>query len=664
MSKNAQKREVDLNRGPDRPFLGIEIYEKFFAVKLKGSDYALAVLLAFSFVLRQLRKGGLEQESRSSELDLLEAARHYNSGNFHINSFPPMIVQVLALSLKFTENLSLETLRKINLVVAGITVATFYLTLRASSVVSSVAVAATAVISNLPLFVEESTHLSAEIPQLSFLTCGLLSWNIFKRSRLGGKKWYFSLLLLAGSIVGGIGTKFLGLVTWAWFLLLLFKRAWETIGDVNIDTVRLFKFISFGTATIISLPLATFVLSYFVFLSNSRMPSLDHSSMVSPYFENWFLPQPMPQPDVVYYGSNILIRHAQSIGGYLHSHNYTYPAGSGGQQVSLFLHSNDGDNEWIVEPYSEDLAYREQLEPVRNGALIKLRHKNTGKLLRASSAKPPISEQDYDSEVSCTGDWEYKGDADESWRIRFERGKPAHHDLLCPYTILFSLENKGHECKLLSHDLRLPEWGFGQQEVLCVDPADKARSLFFVDRSNLYKERGAYLPRPTDWIGTKLWKVTTEYVQLQYKFDYYLKNNDLISDIKMDSWLWSPKGSHISSKLMWFAPLACLTIYLIVEIARWARWNPWADPATELDTVKFLYLDVCCELAIGWFMHYHVFTWCEHENLDPAQYLPSYLLSMVLAAATANFFWQHSKTSRVVLIVYASSVVIATYIWA
>ncbi|SCU99969.1 LAME_0G06700g1_1 [Lachancea meyersii CBS 8951] len=662
MSKVIHKRQVALKQGPYRPFVSSDIYNKVFAVNLKIPDFALAVLLAVSFILRQIRSGGLSQAPRRAELKITEAVNHYIDGDFYISSFPPPIMQLLAFSAKITGNLSIELLRKINLVVAAATVSAVYLMLRQSSITCAISVVAAAALSRLPLFVEESISFSAELPQLLFLTGSLLSWNIFKRCRFSTKGWYQSLFLLTLFITFSVGTKFLGIVTWAWFLLLLIRQAWNTIGDVNVKNWDVARSSSWKVATVGILPPITLLLSYFVFLSNSRGPSLDHSGLVSPYFENWFLPQPMPQPDVVYYGSKIVIRHAQSLGGYLHSHNYTYPGGSGEQQVSLFLHSNDGDNEWIVEPYSQDLEYEGKLEPVRNFALIKLRHKSTGKLLRASAAKPPISEQDHDHEVSCTGDVTYNGDSDESWRIRFERGMTVHDAFLCPYTVYFSLDNLGQSCKLLSHDLRLPDWGFGQQEVLCVDSADKERSLFFVDRSNLYRERGAYLPRPKDWIGKTLWKLTKEYVQRQYKYNYYLENKDLMSDIKMDNWLWST-ADDTSTRFVWFTPLACLAIYLVVEMSGWVRWNPWAKPVSKIDPVKFLYLDNCGDLTVGWFMHYYIFTWCKHENLALAQYLPGYLLTLILAAYTANFFWQLSSASRFLLIGYAATVIIAAYMW-
>ncbi|SCU98169.1 LADA_0H11034g1_1 [Lachancea dasiensis] len=654
-------RPAPLKKGPYRPFLGSDFYESLLFNELRGTDVLMSVLLGLSFILHQIKILKPTTELNSTEVDLFEAITHYKNGEFFITEFPPLLIQILSSISSILKSVPNETLQYYAIFTGALTISVLYLTMRVSNVKSAIAVLAVSIISRLPLFTKECIHLSPVVLHTLFLSCGVLSWNILKRTRLYSTCWYLSLLSLGSFISLSAGSKFVGVVTWCWFLFLVAKRSWEIAGDADVQLDRLLVQTIWRTAAVGFIPLAVLTSSYFTFLSNSRIPSSNHSGLVSPYFKSWFVPETMPQPDVIYYGSNLLIRHAPSLGGYLHSHNYTYRGGSGEQQVSLFIYSNDADNEWIIEPSSDTLEYKTKLEPVKNGASIKLRHRTTGKLLRASSAKPPISEQDYDHEVSCTGDEKYRGDADETWRLRFERGKTVHDGLLCPFTIYFSLENKGHNCKLLSHDLRLPDWGFEQQEVLCVDSADKERSLFFIDRSNLYKERGAYISSPKHWIGKRLWTLTLEYVQRQYKFDYYLKNKDARSDIKRVNWLLNIADSA-AVNFMWFIPLASLVGYILVECFRWIKWDPWADTSSEVDPVKYLYLDSCQELATGWFMHYYIFAWSKHDNITVTQYLPSYVLSLLLAAQTANFLWNYGKITRLLLVGSSAAAMVITHI--
>lgn len=652
-----------VKRGPFRPYISYDVPDPSYGAKIERVDVIYAVILGISFVLKQLAAFDSSAQQTPMEKDLMESVNHFKEKNFFLMSFPPLAVEIIGLFASTTGSVSIALLRRANLAIAALTVSAFYLALRKSDIVRVVAMVAAAGLSHLPLFAEESLHLSLNVPQLALLSCCLLSWNSFKRSQAFSRGWYWSLTMLSTFLAFASSIKFVGVVTWSWFIILIIKQLWEIVGDVNISTCKILRHTAWRFAAVVFVPFAFLVSTYFLLISNSRGASLDHSSLVSPYFKSWFLPQPMPQPDVVYYGSSILIRHAQSLGGYLHSHNHTYETGSQEQQVTLFDFSNNGDNEWIIEPSDQNLNAEKQLEPVKNGAVIRLRHKSTGKLLRSSSAKAPVSEQDYDHEVSCTGDNDYKGDSDESWRLRFERGKTPHDGLLCPFTIYFSLENEGQSCKLLSHDQRLPDWGFGQQEVLCVDSASKERSLFFIDRSNLYKERGAYLTYPKQSKLKRLWNLSREYIKRQYKYDYYLKNKDFAEGVSAENWIWNSFDS-VTVNFIWFIPLGCVAMYVMTEITRWITWNPWAAATPELESEKRCYLDSCLELSIGWFMHYQIFTWSKHQNLTLAQYLPSYLLSLLVAAHTANYVWRHSKLGRLALVLFALSAGALTFQWA
>lgn len=52
----------------------------------------------------------------------------------------------------------------------------------------------------------------------------------------------------------------------------------------------------------------------------------------------------------VAYGSNVVLFHDETNGGYLHSHPYQYPAGSKQQQVTLYPHIDLNNNFMIKKP--------------------------------------------------------------------------------------------------------------------------------------------------------------------------------------------------------------------------------------------------------------------------------------------------------------------------
>ena len=48
-------------------------------------------------------------------------------------------------------------------------------------------------------------------------------------------------------------------------------------------------------------------------------------------------------------GSVVTIRHVDTQGGYLHSHEHFYQTGSKQQQITLYPHL-DSNNKWLIEP--------------------------------------------------------------------------------------------------------------------------------------------------------------------------------------------------------------------------------------------------------------------------------------------------------------------------
>ena len=122
-----------------------------------------------------------------------------------------------------------------------------------------------------------------------------------------------------------------------------------------------------------------------------------------------------PRPDVAY-GSTVSIRHLNTQGGYLHSHAHNYPTGSQQQQITLYPH-RDTNNEWVVLNSSTEGVPDpdwEQMDPmafVTEGAQIRLQHKVTQKRLHSHDVRPPISEVDFQNEISGYGFDGFLGDA-------------------------------------------------------------------------------------------------------------------------------------------------------------------------------------------------------------------------------------------------------------
>lgn len=221
----------------------------------------------------------------------------------------------------------------------------------------------------------------------------------------------------------------------------------------------------------------------------------------------------------VAFGSEVTIRHVNTQGGYLHSHPHTYPGGSKRefcsmatisrfhladflpeQQVTLYPH-RDANNVWRIINATNDGEEPSNwqalpLQFVAPNLRVKLNHISTEKHLHSHEIRPPVSDVEFQNEVSAYGMPGFMGDANDDWFVEIEHGDkrdPESFKRLRALRTVFRLRHALSGCYLFSHKVKLPEWGFGQQEVTCNKNAVRENSLWFVETSNHINCTCAYL---------------------------------------------------------------------------------------------------------------------------------------------------------------------------
>lgn len=102
----------------------------------------------------------------------------------------------------------------------------------------------------------------------------------------------------------------------------------------------------------------------------------------------------------------------------LHSHVQTFPEGSQQQQVTLYSHK-DSNNDWIIEyPWGVNKNHSEgEVEFLKDGDLIILRHNSTGRNLHSHRVPAPLTTEHY--EVSAYGNKTF-GDDSDIWRVEWD----------------------------------------------------------------------------------------------------------------------------------------------------------------------------------------------------------------------------------------------------
>jgi len=115
---------------------------------------------------------------------------------------------------------------------------------------------------------------------------------------------------------------------------------------------------------------------------------------------------------------------------------------------------------------------------------VRLRHIITDKNLHSHDFRPPVSDVDFQNEVSGYGMTNFVGDANDDWFVEIEHGDKSDKESskrLRTLRTVFRLKHAMTGCYLFSHKVKLPEWGFEQQEVTCNKNAMKANSLWMVE---------------------------------------------------------------------------------------------------------------------------------------------------------------------------------------
>lgn len=84
-------------------------------------------------------------------------------------------------------------------------------------------------------------------------------------------------------------------------------------------------------------------------------------------------------------------------GQYLHSHRQLYPVGARQQQITT-VYIRDPNNRWFIKRHNQSSPLWNATDPidlVRNGDLIRIEHRTTGRNLHVHRGPAPISNKMY-----------------------------------------------------------------------------------------------------------------------------------------------------------------------------------------------------------------------------------------------------------------------------
>lgn len=640
-----QKVESIVKDGPFRKYLSSKIYHLCHVGQLNSMDYLIFCSFVVGFFYYMMN--GIAIHLDDKEKRFLEIAQLAYERKFYLASEPSLGIQIMS---KLVPILDIKNLKFFMLSCSSLTLGVLYLLIRRNNVVMPIALMMTVVLSKIPEFQEQSIKIGVNpLFYLSFL-CVMFCWRSYRISDLPALPW----LILVGIMLGvNMTIRKLGFVTWVWIIFCSLLDTWHTLDDISVAMFTIIKKVLYKFSFIVVLPLRLFVLFNELQINSMDADTAKFSCYMTIPFQHWLRGNSVNATEAheVFYGDTVKIRHVGSLAGYVVSHNLTYADDD--TLVTMSFEENSNLTHWILEPKNlVDFG-----EPVYNFDEVKFRHKITGQLLRASEAGPPVSEQEYDRSVLCTGDSKFRGSADEEWTLEVN-GKYKDELNFNITEDTFQLFNRGRGCKLLGHDTRV-NWGKNlplQQELICLDkPNEKlvnfqmelVESTEAMDVVNVTAPNKYYL----------IW----EWLRDQFKYDYYILNFDADSSLQpynmmedVEMWPISIHYAHDKvSNMLWIScdiAVILMTIYIFKQIL---GCNPWGSGENE-QTMTTLHVrllrDTGVEYLLGWFMHWYIFTYSpKRDALKIVEFVPSLIIGVLIWSQLYNSLYHWNKGTIILL---------------
>lgn len=619
--------------GPQRPYVHTTPTERLIKSRLLTTkEYVYLLILVVLSLNVRLASLTVPDSVVFDEVHFGGFARKYILGNFFMDVHPPLAKMLFAavglisgfkgdfdfekIGLEYPETTPYEAMRFFPAVLGIGTVILCYLTLRSSGCRPIVCF-----VSSLLLLIENanvtiSRYILLDSPLLFFIAAAVYSYKKFE-VQVPFSFGYYKSLVACGIALGlALSSKWVGLFTVAWVGAGCVVQLWFIIGDLSVPTKKVLGQFAARGSVLLGVPVVLYL--FFFYIHFGLLPNEgDGGPFMSSAFRASLNGNTIPR-DIeanVGLGSIVTLRHVETQGGYLHSHNHYYPTGSKQQQITLYPHL-DSNNNWLVEHYN-DTTPDNEFVPVTDGMKIRLKHVNSGKRLHSHDEKPPVTERDWQKEASCYGFEGFAGDANDDFVVEIVQKRTHDEESkknLKALTTIFRLRHAMTGTYLFSSPAKLPSWGFEQQEVTTASQGYRPLTYWYIEtndntRINDTVSEIVNYPTLTFWDKLKeshkrMWsinaKLTDHHPWQSNPHEWPL----LLRGINY----WAKDSKHIyllGNAPVWWATTTALFTFVTYVFTQIIRWQVGAQIAGEKHIFNFNYQ--AFSYFIGWVIHYAPF---------------------------------------------------------
>ncbi|CEP12652.1 hypothetical protein [Parasitella parasitica] len=468
-------------------------------------DQLRLTVLSFLGLYLRIMKLGFPAYITDIELETTKQVNWYMAGKFFIGKFPPLTGLVSTGLARLAGYYGSEelgypgqpfvefpvvALRRFSAILGASLVPLAYMTMRNMGHSRAAATLASALIIFENGIVTQSRYATPEIFVLFFSALATCSWTLMNKYT---QESYGKLTTQAGfwQIISGISigcavsSKWTGMMVIPVIWVSILHGAWIKLCEKHNKIRMIVKNMFVSMLSTMLLPLCVY-LAIFQFHFNLIPNAGDHDLLVSSRLKyslqgNSLEPS---QPNIAY-GSQIVIRHENTVGGYLHSHRKRFTGGSTQQEVTLYPHV-DINNIWTVHKNNQIWNSSQPIEFVRNLDQIRLEHFASTRKLHSHDHRPQMTNKKEHNEVTAYGDRLIQ-DSHDYWTLRIigddnlaEKNKNVTWKALNQRFRLTHVRG----CALISHNAYFaPPNGENHQEVTCMAGAASHVSSWIVESS-------------------------------------------------------------------------------------------------------------------------------------------------------------------------------------
>ncbi|KAI8979527.1 Dolichyl-phosphate-mannose-protein mannosyltransferase-domain-containing protein [Mycotypha africana] len=367
---------------------------------------SLTLLTGLSLYLFILNLG-LPASITDVELEMTRQINGYISRKLFIGRFLPLaglLLPTLASLTGFqgTEDLlyarqssseiPLITLRTASAILGSSTVPLCYLTLRNMNHSRTTATLAASLILFENGMIAQSRYVTPDNYTAIF---GVLAFFFWTKSYTYTNQSSLLWPIFAGLCLGcGISTKWTGIFALGVIWVAHLTDTWQKLCDRRNNVEHVVKHFCIKAFMIGFLPAIVYgaiFKIYFNVLGNAS----DHDLLLSPQLKHSFSG---PSQTDIAYGSQILIRHVDPVGGYLPLHNRATTEDSTQQEVTVYPYS-DINHLWTVHEANRRWNSSQSIEYVCDGDQVRLEHFASSPKLYFHDVRPQLTGENGHSEV-------------------------------------------------------------------------------------------------------------------------------------------------------------------------------------------------------------------------------------------------------------------------